>query len=197
MRLTYTTVARPSTWLCFSRSYDCWDPTLAGGNQPRKCNYSRPAPATDGAGNQSQVSFTVTVADTTAPVLSQRANVTAEATGASGAFVAFTLPGATDDVDPAPTVTASPASGTMFALGATPVTVTAIDASGNHSQVNFTVTVADTTAPMLSQPSDMIVNAPDINSVAVNFSLPAAIDNADLAPDVSATPASGSIFPLG
>ncbi len=115
--------------------------------------------ATDKAGNKSQVNFTVTVADTTAPVLSQPPDVTAEATGVRGAVVNFPLPSAVDSVDPAPTVRAIPASGMMFALGATVVTVMATDAAGNQSQVSFTVTVADTTAPVLSQPANVTVEA--------------------------------------
>ena len=67
---------------------------------------------------------------------------------------------------------ASPASGSVFPLGAMPVAVTATDAAGNQSQVTFTVTVRDTTAPVLSQPSDITAEATDGTGAAVSFSLP-------------------------
>jgi hypothetical protein len=43
------------------------------------------------------------------------------------------LPAAADDFDPSPLVTANPASGSTFPLGATTVTVTATDGSGNSA----------------------------------------------------------------
>src|SRR5207302_584014 len=96
--------------------------------------------ATDVAGNGSTETFTVRGKDTTAPVISALAHLTLEATSAAGAVATFTV-SATDAVDPAPVVTASPASGNTFALGTTTVTVTAKDASGNTSTKTFTVTV--------------------------------------------------------
>ena len=57
---------------------------------------------------------------------------------------------ATDTVAPAsPDVTCTPASGTTFALGATTVNCSATDAAGNEATGSFTVTVRDTTAPVL------------------------------------------------
>ena len=115
--------------------------------------------ATDGAGNTGTATQTVTVTDMTAPVVTPPANITVEATGASGAVVGFALPAANDLADPAPTVVAVPASGSTFALGATIVTVTATDASNNSSQVTFTVTVTDTTPPAVTPPADVTAEA--------------------------------------
>jgi nidogen-like/HYR domain-containing protein/carboxypeptidase family protein len=84
--------------------------------------------------------------DSEPPTLSLPAEITAEATSATGAAVAYTAT-ATDAVDPSPTVTCSPASGSMFAFGTTAVDCTATDASGNSSNGSFNVTVTDTTAP--------------------------------------------------
>ncbi len=103
--------------------------------------------ATDGAGNSSTGSFTVTVRDTLAPVLTVPANVVAEATSAAGAIVTYPPATATDAVGPV-TFTYSTASGAQFALGTTTVTVTATDGAGNSSTGSFTVTVRDTTAPV-------------------------------------------------
>src|SRR4051812_8440428 len=96
--------------------------------------------ATDAAGNTGTKSFVVTVADTTAPHLTLPADVTTDATSASGAPVSFTAI-ASDAVDGAVPVTCDPASGSTFAVGTTTVTCSATDAAGNPAQGTFTVTV--------------------------------------------------------
>ena len=48
---------------------------------------------------------------------------------------------ALDNVDPHPTITCSPASGSTFPIGTTHVICTATDASGNSSSVGFDVVV--------------------------------------------------------
>ena len=59
--------------------------------------------ASDAAGNLATGSFKVTVQDTTAPSLSGvPGTITVAATGPGGAPVPYSLPGATDLVDPAP-----------------------------------------------------------------------------------------------
>jgi hypothetical protein len=106
------------------------------------------ATATDFAGNTAISSFEVRVVDTTPPVLSLPADVVAEATGPDGAAV--TLSASADDlVSGSVPVVFSPASGSTFALGTTPVTATATDAAGNRASGTFTVTVRDTTAPAI------------------------------------------------
>jgi len=97
--------------------------------------------ATDASGNSASGSFTVTVRDTTPPKLKATPNVTATRTSSDGARVTFALPLATDAVDPAPTVIAQPASGSLFPVGKTTVTVTATDAAGNTGSETFVVTV--------------------------------------------------------
>ena len=73
----------------------------------------------------------------------------AEATSAAGAVVTYAAASATDAVGPV-TISYSQASGTVFALGTTVVTVTATDGAGNTSSGTFTVTVRDTTPPALT-----------------------------------------------
>ena len=95
----------------------------------------------------------MTVRDTTAPVITTwSANLTAEATSAAGAAVTYAAATATDAVGPV-TITYSKASGATFAIGTTTVTVTAKDAAGNTSTKTFTVTVRDTTAPVITAPN--------------------------------------------
>ena len=102
--------------------------------------------AADAAGNSKSGTFTVLVRDEGVPSLQLPADITAEATGPTGAVVDFEAT-ATDAIDAAPDVQCTPASGSSFALGATDVSCTAADASGNTSSGGFTVTVVDTSGP--------------------------------------------------
>jgi len=91
--------------------------------------------------------------DTVAPIITAP-DVTVEATSESGAVVTF-APAVTDAVDPAPTRSATPASGSQFPLGTTTVTVTAVDAAGNQSSTTFAVIVitAATTTTVSTTPN--------------------------------------------
>jgi hypothetical protein len=92
-------------------------------------------------------SFNVTVRDTTPPTITAP-NITAEATGPSGAAVTFN-PTATDLVDGSRPVTCDHASGSTFPLGTTTVQCTATDTHNNTATKSFTVTVQDTTPPTI------------------------------------------------
>jgi hypothetical protein len=103
--------------------------------------------ATDAAGNTAQCSFTVTVNDTEAPIVTCPNNITqGNDSGESGAIVTYPEPTVTDNC-PGVTVTCTPASGSFFPIGTTTVTCTATDAAGNTAQCSFTVTVNDTEPP--------------------------------------------------
>ena len=105
--------------------------------------------ATDAAGNHSSGSFTVTVVDTTRPVLSPHKDVIVKVQDSlSEAVVQYNLPLATDNGDPAPVVGCNPSSGSIFQLGTTKVTCSAVDGSGNHSASRrFDVVVQHGPAP--------------------------------------------------
>ena len=94
----------------------------------------------DDSGNVATATFTVTVTDTAPPILTMPAPIVVAATSAAGAVVTF-APTASDVIDPNPTIVCSPPSGTVFAVGATSVTCTATDGSGNAAVGTFTVTV--------------------------------------------------------
>ncbi|HEX6624834.1 MAG TPA: HYR domain-containing protein, partial [Pyrinomonadaceae bacterium] len=154
--------------------------------------------ATDAAGNVSNGSFTVTVKDTTGPAISGvPSDMTAEATGASGADVSYTNPTANDLVDGAVQVNCSPSSGATFALGATTVSCSAVDAAGNASSASFKVTVQDTTAPALTVPPDQTEEATGASGATVNYPAATATDAVTSAPEITYSHASGSVFPLG
>ena len=136
-----------------------------------------------------------TAADTTPPVLSLPADTTVAATGPNGAVVSFTAT-AKDDTDPSPTVSCTPTSGSTFAIGATTVTCTATDASGNTATGSFTVTVVDTTPPVLNVPANRMIDATSSAGAVVAYAV-SATDTVDLAPVVTCTPRSGTTIPIG
>jgi len=105
--------------------------------------------AIDFARNSSSASFTVTVVDTTPPVITVPTVLDTEATSSSGAVVSYAPPTATDLVDGSDVVTCNYNSGDTFALGTTTVTCNATDAAGNAAiPVTFRVNVVDTTPPV-------------------------------------------------
>jgi ELWxxDGT repeat protein len=81
------------------------------------------------------------VRDTTPPVITCPSDVFSAAS-----TVSFE-PLVTDNLDPNPVVTADHASGSVFAEGATTVTLTATDAAGLSATCSFVVTVAPQTEP--------------------------------------------------
>jgi Tol biopolymer transport system component len=78
--------------------------------------------------------------DVTAPELHLPADIIVTATSNAGAIVTYNV-SATDDQDAAPQVRCTPASGTLFPIGTTGVTCTAIDKAGNRATGTFRVTV--------------------------------------------------------
>lgn len=150
--------------------------------------------AKDKAGNTGSNTFTVmVVVDATPPILTVPSNITKEATSSAGAIVTF-VASATDGVDPSPTVTCAPTSGSTFALGTTTVSCTAKDASGNTSAPKtFSVTVQDTTPPALDLPANITTPATGSNGAVVTFTTTAS-DLVDGVVAVICSPASGSAF---
>jgi ELWxxDGT repeat protein len=121
--------------------------------------------ATDAAGNASTGSFQVTVQDTTAPTVGVPGNIVVEATDPDGAVVNYVVTVA-DAVTANPTVTFSQASGTLFPIGTTTVTVTATDAAGNVGQGTFTVTVQQGETPPVAVADNYATNEDVALSVA-------------------------------
>lgn len=151
--------------------------------------------AKDAANNVGTQTFFVTVSDTTAPAISPHAAVTVEATSAAGAIANYEAATVSDAVGVV-SVSYTQNTGTLFPIGVTPITITARDAANNVSTLVFSVTVRDTTAPQMLIPPPLIVEASNAAGAIVNFNIPVA-DAVDSAPVVIATPASGSVFPLG
>jgi len=77
---------------------------------------------------------------TTPPTIAVPGQITANATGPTGATVVYTATAA-DDLDPAPTLVCTPSSGSLFAIGDTTVECVATDSGGNTANASFGVTV--------------------------------------------------------
>jgi hypothetical protein len=153
------------------------------------------ATATDTAGNTATGSFTVTVADTTPPTLTLPGNRTLEATSPAGAVATYTA-SAHDVVSGDVAVTLSPASGSTFPLGSTTVSASAKDAAGNTATGAFTITVVDTTPPVLTLPGNLTLEATGpAGAVAIYTASAHDLVSGDV-PVVFSIP-SGSVFPLG
>ena len=142
-------------------------------------------------------SFTTGVpgGDEVDPVVSVPADPTVAATGAAGAVVTFSA-SAVDDVDGSLVPTCTPPSGSTFALGSTTVTCSANDAAGNTGSASFTVTVVDTTAPVISVPADISLPAEGPDGAHATYSA-SAVDLVDGSLLPTCAPASGSLFPVG
>jgi hypothetical protein len=102
--------------------------------------------ATDDAGQSVSVSQTITVVDTTSPVLRNiPADITVAASGPSGAVVNYS-PATAEDACSVATIHYSHPAGSLFPVGTTAVTVTASDAVGNAATAVFNITVTGSVA---------------------------------------------------
>ena len=117
------------------------------------------------------------------------AGVSAEATSAAGASVAYAV-SATDLVDGAVAVSCSTPSGSTFALGS------ATDAHGNTGHAAFDVTVGDSRAPSLTLPGTITTDATSPAGAVVTYDATAS-DIVDGAITPSCSPASGATFAVG
>ena len=97
--------------------------------------------ATDTHGLQESPKTQVVRVDTTPPTLTVPPSpLTVNATSSAGAVVTYTVT-ASDNLDPAPTKTCTPPSGSTFAIATTTVTCTATDRATNSSQRTFQIVV--------------------------------------------------------
>src|SRR5690606_24919425 len=157
------------------------------------------ATAKDEAGNISSCTFTVTVNDTEAPVLTSCPLdiVVDNETGSCSAVVNFMVE-ATDNCTAAGDIvyTYSHQPGTAFPVGTTQVTVTARDAANNISEACvFNVTVKDVEAPVITCPGDIVVNNDPGQCGALVPLSATATDNCGV-PTITYSPAL-TVFPVG
>ena len=183
-------------------------PALAEGSYPEAIDA---AFAGDDTLSAALGAATLTVLRTnTAPVLTVPGALTAEATSPLGAVVTFTAT-AIDAEDGQLTPVCVPASGSTFVLGTTGVTCTATDSDGASASIPFSVTVRDTTPPVVTAPPPVTVPATEAGGaraaqsalLSAFLNRGSAIDLSDPSPaalpdrigsaDVTAT----TLFPIG
>jgi hypothetical protein len=124
-------------------------------------------------------------------------NVMASGADAAGAVVNYPAATAVDNVSASTVIAYSHASGSVFPLGVTTVTVTATDGAGNTTTGTFTVTVSDTTGPVLTLPLDISTSATSPLGAAVSYPVATAVDNVSASPEMTYSHPSGTVFPIG
>jgi hypothetical protein len=157
--------------------------------------------ATDGFGTPTTQAFTITVQDTTPPVISAPSAISVPSTG-QPVPVSFNVT-ATDTVDTAPTVSCSPPSGSSFSAGTTTVVCTASDhatPTPNVSVASFPVIVliGNSAPPTLSGSGATTIEATGPDGATADITMTASTSASPpqtLVP--TCTPALSSTFPLG
>ncbi|MBS1547058.1 MAG: HYR domain-containing protein, partial [Bacteroidetes bacterium] len=154
--------------------------------------------AEDAAGNTSTCSFTVTVADLTAPTaICQNATVYLDASG-QASITATDINGGSFDNCSVANLSVSQSQFDCSNLGANSVVLTVTDPSGNSSTCIATVTVVDNSAPGISCPANIAVsNDPGLCGATVNYPLPVVSDNCSTTLTLTGGLPSGSLFPVG
>lgn len=157
----------------------------------------------DGNGNTSTCSFNVTVTDNEPPSITCPSNIVVNNDpGSCDAVVTYSLPTVTDNCTSgiSPSLQTGFASGATFPFGATTVTYSATDVSGNSSTCSFTVTVNDNELPVLTCSANITAFVdPNTCQSAVTYGTPSVADNCGtgLVAVLQSGPTSGGSFPLG
>ncbi|AJA93237.1 HYR domain protein [Candidatus Nitrosopelagicus brevis] len=147
--------------------------------------------ATDSSGNSASATQTITVVDTTAPVITTPENITSNATSKLNNIVELEQISVIDSIS---TVQITNNAPSYYEFGETIVTWTATDSSGNSASATQTITVVDTTAPVITTPQNIIVDA--VNTETLLEIGSATIDDIiDDRPII--TNDSPTVFPLG
>jgi len=142
--------------------------------------------------------FSITVVDTVAPILTVPADISADTSVPQGVTVDFSGVSATDVVGLANPASCDKESGDLFPIGDTVVTCTASDTSGNTSTGSFTITVvSDTPPPIITVPSNLIVDAQSSGGTNVDYSEVTAADPLGVTDGPTCDYQSGSFFNVG
>jgi len=147
--------------------------------------------ALDTSGNISTSTQIVTIVDTTMPEIIAPSDVTVEATGTSNTVVEIGQATIYDIIQVESVTSDSPDT---FPLGETVITWTATDSSGNSATATQTVTVVDTTAPSVTAPDSITIEASGAEGNLADIGLGSGSDTVEI---ISVTSDSPDTFPLG
>ncbi len=155
----------------------------------------------DVSGNTAQCSFTVTVTDDEAPVITCPDDITLNIPdGDCSGIVNFLDATATDNCAVATiTQTDGLPSGSDFPVGPNTVTFEAVDANGLSSTCSFTITVLEGVAPEITCPADIEVdNDPGVCGAIVTYAALVGTDDCGGATTaLTSGLGSGAEFPVG
>ena len=155
----------------------------------------------DGAGNQANCSFVVTVVDQQVPDVTCPGNMASPTSpdGFCGLQITYASAQATDNCGTVNVkMFAGNASGSVFNVGTSTVGYNASDSQGNWQVCTFTVTVTDSETPKITCPSNRNVGT-DLNACNATVVVPNATSS-DNCPGVATTLSGlpgGSVFQLG
>jgi len=148
--------------------------------------------ATDAAGNVGTATQTVSITDSTSPLISiQQRAVTVEAL-APQSFVNLGVVSASDIVDG--TLTPTSNAPAVFPLGVTQVLWTVTDAAGNTATATQNVVVQDTIPPVITAPAAITVDSTAGQPIAVAIGQATATDTFT---PVSISNNAPTVFPIG
>ena len=140
--------------------------------------------ATDACGNTAQCVQTITIEDTTDPVVTCPVDISVQCAADVPAFD-IGLVTATDDCDPDPVISFE---GDVSDNGSCPEIITrtyrATDASGNFAECTQTITIMDDTNPMIVCPANVIIDC-SASTDPSNTGMATATDNCDANPDIT------------
>jgi len=147
--------------------------------------------ATDSSGNMANATQLVSVIDTTSPTISSAEDILLEAISPTENIVSFVAPLAQDFVSE---VTITNDAPDTFPLGDSLITWTATDEAGNSASITQKITIVDKTAPELTIPDNVILDATSLET-PVFVGDASVVDLTDSSPIIT-TDAPYS-FPLG
>jgi Ca2+-binding RTX toxin-like protein len=146
---------------------------------------------TDSSGNTASATQSVSIIDTTPPTIETPKDIEIEATSSDENIVSLIPPIAADTVSE---ITITNDAPNYLQLGETTITWTVTDKEGNSATATQKVTVVDTTAPELTLPSDIIIDAISLQT-PLSVGEGSAIDLAGS--DITITNDAPFSFPLG
>ena len=147
--------------------------------------------ATDSSGNSVSATQTITVVDTTAPVVENLDSLTFEATAQNANLVEIPLITASDNTEIISITNDAPV---LFEFGTTIINWSVVDIIGNQSVVEQQIEIIDTTLPTITSPVDVEVEATSMENNLVEFGFAEASDQVEISTITNDAP---TVFPLG